>query len=164
MRIIAFTGLAGSGKSAVAEWLVKERGFVRRSFAQPIKDMIAACWPQCTEKTEAYAALEGKTLRHAYQTLGTEWGRQHIGEDLWANYLVNNLEPDVYYVIDDLRYDNEAFLLRKQGAIIIEVKRAVGPAMPHSSERGIHPDRIDMALLNDGTLEELYTKLRKIWG
>lgn len=91
-------------------------------------------------------------------------GRHHIGEDLWANYLVNNLEPDVYYVIDDLRYDNEAFLLRKQGAIIIEVKRAVGPAMPHSSERGIHPDRIDMALLNDGTLEELYTKLRKIWG
>jgi hypothetical protein len=164
MRIIAFTGLAGSGKSAAAEWLVKECGFIRHSFAQPIKDMVAACWPMCTDKSAAYPELEGKTLRHTYQTLGTEWGRNHMGENLWANYLINSLEGGGRYVIDDLRYDNEALLLRKVGSAIIEIRREVGPAMSHSSEQGVAPALVDVTVHNDGTLADLHTKLRKLWA
>lgn len=40
--IIGLTGLKGSGKDTVAAYLIKEYGFERRAFADPLKRSIAA--------------------------------------------------------------------------------------------------------------------------
>lgn len=45
MNVIGLTGLAGSGKSTVANYLVREHGYTRLSFAGPVRDMLRAIDP-----------------------------------------------------------------------------------------------------------------------
>ena len=39
-NLIALTGLAGSGKTTAADYLVKAHGFTRIKFADPLKSML----------------------------------------------------------------------------------------------------------------------------
>lgn len=45
MQVVGLTGFAGAGKSTVAEYLVKEHGFTRLSFAAPLKKMLRTLDP-----------------------------------------------------------------------------------------------------------------------
>ncbi len=157
-RIVAFTGLAHSGKSTAAEHLLAH-GYTLVAFASPIKDMIRVVWPQCTDKDMHYEELGGKTLRQAYQTLGTEWGRMLIHPDIWARHLLRSLDPARRYVVEDLRFTNEARVLKENGALIVEIRRPGVTAMEHASEAGIDPLYVDEVIENNGTPEELWAKL-----
>ena len=161
-KLIAFTGLAGSGKTTAALWLIKEHSYKARSFATPIKKMIALIWPQCTEKNTAYPELGGKTLRQAYQLLGTEWGRVLMWDDLWVRQLVDSLSEHDYYVVDDLRFTNEAKGLKDAGAYIVEIRRPGTQKMDHASEQGIDPLYVDEVIINDGTPEDFIRKLKDV--
>jgi dephospho-CoA kinase len=161
-KIIAFTGLAGSGKTLASKWLADNRGYQVQSFAAPIKKMVSAVWPQCEEKSASYEEFGGKTLRQAYQLLGTEWGRQLMWEDIWVQKLIDSMASDISYVIDDLRFTNEAKALKDAGAIIIEIQRKGSLKMGHASEQGIDSAYIDMVLTNDSTIQDLILELEKI--
>ena len=91
--VIALTGLMNSGKSTVADYLVTHRDFVRLKFAQGLKEMMRALGLTDDEiegvrKEMPCERLNGRTPRYAMQTLGTEWGRTHMGQDFWVNLLV----------------------------------------------------------------------------
>lgn len=167
-RLIAFTGKAGAGKTTAAQALVDRFGYVRIGFADPLKTMVRAllvhlgAHPE-TAKAAASGALKptptaylnGHTARHAMQTLGTEWGRVAMGVDFWVNALAHRLgyAPSQKFVIDDLRFDNEAEFVRAKGGWVIEVRDAATPQAtrwPHASERGIDRDLIDKIVMNDG--------------
>lgn len=142
--IIAFTGLAGSGKSTAAAHLVRHYGFHRVRFAGPLKNMMAALG--CTEreidgdrKEQPCALLGGKTPRYAMQTLGTEWGRDLITQDLWIRAwqkAVDELSPGTPVVVDDCRFPNEAEAVRAAGGVIVRIERpGAGTASVHASEQ-----------------------------
>ena len=168
--IIALTGPAGCGKTTLAQALVKQHSFVRARFAGPLKDMLRALGLTEAQvdgdaKEKPSDLLCGKTSRHAMQTLGTEWGRQLIGADVWVNAtmrVVDNLivgHRDV--VIDDLRFDNEARALTARDALIVQVSReGTAPSNVHASEQGIAPAWISTRLTNDGTIDEAVQTLR----
>lgn len=44
MKIVALHGPAGSGKSTIADWFVKQKHFVELALADPIKNFILALW------------------------------------------------------------------------------------------------------------------------
>lgn len=142
--IIAFTGLAGSGKSTVAQYLVERHGFQRVRFAGPLKGMMAALG--CTqeqidgsEKETPCSLLGGKTPRHAMQTLGTEWGRDLITSDLWIRAwqaAVAKVPAGVPIVVDDCRFPNEGEAVRAAGGVIVRIERpGAGTTSVHSSEQ-----------------------------
>ena len=88
--IIGLTGYAGCGKSTVADYLVKKHGFTLIKFAGPLKAMMRALGLGEREiegdlKEKPCGLLAGRTPREAMQTLGTEWGRQHFGQNFWVN-------------------------------------------------------------------------------
>lgn len=141
--IIAFTGLAGAGKSTAAAHLVKRHGFHRIRFAGPLKAMMAAlgCTPEQidgSEKETPCDLLGGKTPRHAMQTLGTEWGRDLITSDLWIRAwqaAVAKVPAGTPIVIDDCRFPNEAEAVRAAGGILVRIDRpGAGTASVHVSE------------------------------
>lgn len=142
--LIAFTGLAGSGKSTAATFLVREYGFTRIRFAGPLKDMMRALGLNEREiegdlKEKPCELLGGKTPRYAMQTVGTEWGRDLIAPDLWIrafNAALAKVPAGVPVVVDDCRFPNEAEAIRAAGGVLVRIERAGAGsgAAGHSSE------------------------------
>ncbi|MEU9859193.1 hypothetical protein AB0E19_38720, partial [Streptomyces sp. NPDC047974] len=90
MKIIGITGRARSGKDTLAEFLVSDHGFVKLSFAAPIRAFVAditglpvSAMEDGPLKEEPLDWLNGQTPRRLMQTVGTEWGREMIDRDLW---------------------------------------------------------------------------------
>lgn len=155
--IIALTGLKGSGKSTVAEMI----GGVCIGFADPLKQFCQKVFGFTDE--ELYGPSDARerpsarfkrpngeplTARYALQTLGTEWGR-NCDPDVWAKAGVataKDLAEDsgIYpVVITDLRFVNEARLVREAGGQVWRISRTynVNPALdPHPSEAEIYSD------------------------
>jgi hypothetical protein len=157
--IIAFTGLAGAGKSTAAAHLTKSRGFERVRFAGPLKAMMAAlgCTPAEIDgdrKEQPCDLLGGKTPRWAMQTLGTEWGRQLIGDDLWIRAwraAVDRLPAGVPVVVDDCRFPNEAEAIQAADGVLVKIERpGAGTASVHESEQHVLP----FARILHNTLDE----------
>lgn len=139
--LIAFTGLAGAGKSTAALHLVNVHGFTRIRFAGPLKAMMAALGLSAAEidghlKESPCELLGGKTPRFAMQTIGTEWGRDLIASDLWIrafNAALARTPGNV--VIDDCRFPNEADAVLSAGGILVRIERpGAGTTSIHSSE------------------------------
>ena len=139
------------------------------SFADPIKTMVK-CITSCVEKDALPYALCGKSLREVYQSLGTDWGRNMIGENIWVHAgrarietLLGDVESDIIrgIVIDDIRFDNEAELVRNMGGIVVEITRSSVPQMEHASEAGISRDLIDHRFSNEGDILLLQNRIRE---
>lgn len=162
-RLIALTGYAGSGKSTVAKHLVEAHGFTLVKFAGPLKSMMRCLGLGDREiegdlKEKPHPVLCGETPRHAMQTIGTQWGRQLIGPDLWVNVAVEStlavLSRGGSVVIDDCRFENEAGAIRHHGGEIIQIRRpGVGPVNAHPSEN--LPANPDFHWLNDRSEDDL---------
>lgn len=158
-RMVALTGLAGSGKSTATRYLVERHGYTLVKFAGPLKDMMRAIGFDDEEiegglKETPLEMLCGKTPRHAMQTLGTEWGRNCIGEDFWVNVWRMQAAQHKRVVVDDCRFPNEADAIRKLGGMIIKLDGRGGIAGAHASEAGC--GQHDAIVTNDGGLVELY--------
>lgn len=162
-RLVALTGAAGSGKSTATKFLVERHGYTLVKFAGPLKDMLRAAGLsegniEGESKESPLALLGGKTPRRAMQTLGTEWGRNCMGEDFWINIWRSRVEAIVAFtgrvVVDDCRFPNEAAAIRQLGGMIIKLEGRGGIAGAHASEAGC--GQHDAVVTNDGGLVELY--------
>ena len=140
-RLIALTGLAGSGKSTAADYLIAVHGFTRVRFAAPLKAMIAAIGLDERHiegelKQTPMEELCDHTPRYAMQTLGTEWGRKCMGDDFWVNLWRADACRHSRVVVDDCRFPNEAAAVRKLGGEVWRIEGRGGIAGNHASEAG----------------------------
>jgi len=159
-HLVGITGRAGSGKSAASDALV-ETGWIKMKFASPLKDMLRAIGltDQHIEgdlKEVPCDLLCGQTPRFAMLKLGTEWGRDTIGGDLWINIAAHRiataLAAGMSVVVDDVRFDNEAELIRRLGGVVLGLERDNVLTIDHKSEAGVTADLI---YRNDGSAAEL---------
>ena len=131
MKILSLYGPQQAGKSEAAKAIALLPRWARLSFAQPLYDMMSALLGTDARQLDKAAPLDalcGKTLRHALQTLGTEFGRGMIGDTIWLNAMGAAIDRcracgDEGVVIDDLRFANEYQFLRERGATIIRIER-----------------------------------------
>ena len=159
-HLIGITGRAGSGKSTAARVLV-DAGWVRIKMAGPLKDMLRAIGLtedqiEGDQKEVPCDLLQGNTPRHAMITLGTEWGRDMIGGDLWIGIARRRIEAALAagqnVVVDDVRFENEASVIRDLGGAVVHVERENEIAVAHKSENGVVPD---ITCVNSGSLAAL---------
>lgn len=141
--IIAFTGHLGCGKTTAAKVLVKEYGFICVHFADVLKRMLkklglSDAQVYGDEKEIPSDLLGGKTPRYAMQTLGTEWGRRAIFDDIWVRATMQTIErisdKQLKVVIDDCRFLNEVKAVEEAGGTIIKVLRDGYEGDGHQSE------------------------------
>ncbi len=169
--VVAFTGLAGAGKSTASRYLVERYGYRLVKFAGPMKEMMRAIGLdeediEGSRKELPSTLLCGQTPRHAMQTLGTQWGRDCIGKTFWVDLWRARAANWPRVVTDDCRFPNEAAAIRKMGGDIILVSGRGGIASDHESERGIAGDP-DLAIANDGSVEDLHSRIEQAirrWG
>ena len=151
--IIGLAGGKGCGKSTVAKIINKLHGYEVISFATPIKEMLRVLGlgdAELHDPTIKEIPLDeyGKSPREMMQLLGTEFGRNMIDGRIWITALRKQLNPQTNYVIDDVRFDNEARFIRERGAVIhVERERDID-GDTHISEAGISDDLIDGKIRN----------------
>ncbi len=164
-KLIGFLGPMQSGKTTCARFLEEDFGFTRHRLAAPIKNMVKCLGLSDDQvdgelKTEPTSLLCGKSPRQALQTLGTEWGRNLIGEDLWLRAWAHTMPatPSGRIVCDDVRFPNEHLAIKALGGLLIRVSR---PGYEHSgshqSEK--HELECDHVVFNYGGLDSLRMRL-----
>lgn len=180
-RVVAFLGKGGAGKSTAATMFVHHapQFYSTAKFAAPIRFMLTVLLrdhldypgPEVKHflddqdgKNLPIDKMGGATGRQLMQTLGTEWGRNAVNPDLWcviASYKINAmLSRNKNLVFDDLRFQNEADLVRLMGGIIIGIRGHGGlddTAGTHASETST-PEP-DFWIDNTGTPADLLTKV-----
>ncbi len=179
MILIGLTGKAGAGKDTVADYLVAKHRYEKLSMAGPLKAGLAAMGlPEPSNRDDKELVIPGLgfSWRQAAQRLGTEWGRG-LDEDLWLKLMERQLSrhpSNCHYfvgerrwpVISDIRFNNEAEMLRSRGGVIIHIggrQADLGSNAAHASEAGVllYPN-VDEVIINDGTLDQLYAKIDAI--
>jgi hypothetical protein len=145
--IIGVCGFIGSGKDTVADYLVNFHEFRRESFANTLKDAIAAVfgWDRTMLEGRTKQAREWReqidpwwaerlgmpnlTPRWVLQYWGTEVCRQGFHDDIWIASLENKLRNSRdNVVISDCRFPNEITAIRNQGGTIVWVQRGELPS------------------------------------
>jgi hypothetical protein len=148
-RIVAFMGIAGSGKTTAATWFSKRYWLYKRfSFAAEVKD-IALIMGWDGKKDE-----KGRQL---LQDIGMAGRRYH--KDIWVSKLAKRLEDAKYLVIDDVRFQNEVDAIRANGGIVLRIVRSSLPIMDHPSETELLHIVADQSIVNDGDLTNLYKQI-----
>jgi hypothetical protein len=162
-RLVAITGRRKSGKSMVSHYLQSTFGYSVRSFAGPLKRMLMSIGVPyeslygTDEQKSQIIPLFGVSGRYMMQTAGTEWGRNLIHPEIWVRSFFSETLPH-YTVIDDLRFANELYEVRRHFGTIIGLRPWSGnehTVDSHESEAGIDQLEVDAWVPNNGTLGEL---------
>ena len=144
--ILGVTGLIGSGKDTIADYLVTEHGFKRISFAASLKDAVAAVFNWDREMLEGTTKQSRKwrekvdiwwaerlempnlTPRWVLQYWGTDVFRNHFHTDIWVASVENKLRQTVdNVVITDCRFSNEVNAIKEAGGVTCRVTRGEQP-------------------------------------
>ena len=145
--IIAISGLIGSGKDTVADYLVNLHEFRRESFAGNLKNAMCEIFGWDREMLEGRSKSSREWREHVDEWwakrlnmphLTPRWILQHVGtdvirgqfhDDMWLASLENKLrKTDDDIVISDVRFKNEVKMLKDLGAVCVEVTRGDRPA------------------------------------
>lgn len=168
--LVGITGRAGVGKSLVAGHMSRLAGYEVVSFAAPIKAMAAALlvegcgylpgavdW-KMRHKEERIMSPD-VTMRRLLQTLGTEWGRNTINPHMWVNIAADKISERLdcsSVVVDDVRFEDEAEMIRRFDGLIIHLWRpGWSDDAGHVSEAGIAVRPGDVVICNDAGVDDL---------
>jgi hypothetical protein len=131
--ILGVTGLIGSGKDTVADYLCTFHGFKRVSFAASLKDAVSSVfgWDrellegstktsrEWREQTDIWWSTRLQmeiTPRWVLQYWGTDVLRNHFHTDIWVASVENKLRQSTdNIVITDCRFANEVDAIKQIG-------------------------------------------------
>lgn len=188
--LIAVLGKKRSGKDTFSDYIIDKYGFLKYSFADPLKKGIQSFFNLTDEQ------LNNQELK---ETIDPRWGVsprrlfQIIGTDIFQHSIKNfipelEIESRKHWVIlfkqwyekynsenviiSDGRFLHEIEEIKKLGGKVIKIIRPNTKINNNQSENDIHqseneidtiPDSfIDHTIINDGSLNEFYQKIDKL--
>lgn len=177
-KYIGLTGKARAGKDTAAK-LLSLHGYCQVAFADKVRECLYNLNPLVMSDTGDLEDLQsllsskhgytwetikgtqwGDHIRSLLQRMGTEAGRNTIGENVWIE-AIDLDHPDNKYAVSDVRFPNEAEYLRSKGGAVIRIERSgSGLSTEHSSEA--MEFEADYTVYNNGTMTELRNQLAEV--
>lgn len=163
------------GKDTAATALVRDLGYQRRAFADPLKNMALELDPLMqsggvTVNTQIgrgrlkwvvqgmgwdRAKAQVPEVRTFLQKLGVA-ARNTFGEDIWIDRALKGLKGGERVVFTDVRFLNEAEAIKALGGKLVRIDRHGHVAEGHISETAlVDYDGWDYILPNAGDIEQL---------
>lgn len=195
-KIVGICGKMRHGKDTAASALVS-RGYIQMAFADPIREallkmdpiVVASQTPSgitddksypvtwCNRLSKLVAAVgwdeakKSPDVRAHLQIFGTEVGREMFGQNCWVDYAerkIDALPDDSKVVITDVRFENEAHLIKRLGGLLLWVHRpeleSDADVNRHVSERMTVARMADAKIENTGAIEDLHSKVLEACG
>lgn len=164
-----------SGKTFAAT-ILAHKGYQPISFAEPIKRMAVEFFMSLgysKEKSLSLAWVDKSvvlpeinlSVRHVLQTIGTQWGREWISENVWNNCFLAKVNQFSKVVVDDVRFENEVNLIKSIGGKIWLIDRpsVYQEISAHVSDNALaNWNNFDHHIINNGTLEEFRLKIDQL--
>ena len=159
--IIGITGFANAGKDTTADYIIRKFNYFKKiSFADPLKQILINYFGltyndvYTTEGKNSYNQFWKMTNREIMQKVGTDAMRKGFCFDVWVKVTENILlkYPNQNFIIPDIRFDNQAQMVKRNGGIVIKVNRVgFGGIVQsrHQSEQPISNNLIDFNIKND---------------
>ena len=143
---IGICGRMASGKTTLANHLVENHGFKTRSLAAPVKHI--GKWLFGNETKD----------RKLLQQIGMKM--REIDEDVWLDYLIRDTKSEGLFVVDDVRFINEAKQLKEQGWVLVKLditpelqrdrlKKTYGVAWESHANRSNDPSEAEVSQIAD---------------
>lgn len=162
--IVGLSGFARSGKDAIAKILVEEHGFTRLAFADPIRELLLQINPILSNGKRLNEVIgeigwenaKAQTeVRRLLQDTGVG-ARTVMGEQVWVVPVMMQMIIPGDFVITDVRFENEANMIKDFGGEVWRVTRdGVSAVNDHISEASLIDYSFDHIIENNGTLEDL---------
>lgn len=170
--IIGLTGYAQSGKDTVAKILVDQYGYTRIAFADKIRDFLYETNPMYdsiageplfvkarVDRDGWEKAKQSPQIRRLLQNSGVA-ARKVFGEGFWVHEAMKTMledpRPDMNYVLTDVRFFNEADMIRAITGQIWRIKRiGVDAVNAHVSESQMDDYPVDQIFTNNSSIEDL---------
>ncbi len=188
--VVGIMGAAGAGKDTFATlletaWRVDTEytgAVLTTPLAEPLKDAVAELLDIPLFEVDEYKRSDAPVvttergtcnLRQVLQSLGTEWGREHMGKDFWVRLLDMRLEdrvlrhpgittpkqggsPVSLVIIPDVRFEEEAEFVRSfpHHQLVTVVRNGIDGGR-HASEQYWKTAPADVKVLNNGMPSEM---------
>ena len=160
--IIGICGLIGCGKGTVGDILVENYGFTKLSFADKLKDGVATVfnWDRAMLEGDTVESREwretqddfwtretGRTItpRLVLQEFGTDCMRHGFDDGIWVSLVKQELVkyPNKNFVIPDVRFPNEANMIKSIHGEVWRVRRGQDPVwMRMYQDIGVEPKEV----------------------
>jgi Deoxynucleotide monophosphate kinase len=169
MLVIGLTGRKQSGKDMFCECLQTSAPsglrVVRLAFADLLKGEVAKACGVTVEEINRDKAV----FRPVLQWWGTDFRRQRYGEGYWVGQVRKALrewpDPTAVVCLTDVRFPNEAQLVRELGGVLLRLVRPqTETADSHPSEIAMDGYPVDQTVLNDGCLSALQEVAALFWA
>lgn len=174
--MVGLMGKARAGKDTVADIIVAEYGYRKIAFAAPVYQAALAVNPLLPMNNEFIrlnelitsvgwdVAKEYNEVRRILQVVGTELGREILGEDCWLDIAFRKASmSDEQIVFSDVRFLNEAEAISRENGYVIEVIRhgtgLAGARGSHASETQSAEIKPDFIISNNGSLNDLRSRV-----
>jgi hypothetical protein len=174
--IIGISGYARSGKDTIAGMLIGLHGYERVAFADPIRSLLYEMNPQVNHLSlrsivDEYGWETAKAtpeVRRLLQDLGVG-ARKIFGPQFWVHEamkaMLNNPKTDLKYVITDVRFANEADMIKANNGQVWRVERqGVIPVNNHISEHSLDDYSFDAVINNDSDIPSLTGQIQQLLG
>ena len=166
--IIGLSGYAQSGKDTVANILVENYGYTRVAFADKIRDFLYEMNPMVdnvagepifikerVDRDGWEVAKKNPHIRRALQNAGVA-ARKVFDEDFWVDNALASILRHENTVITDVRFINEAEMVKHQDGQVWRIKRlGVTAVNGHVSEQEMDGYQVDQIFTNNSSIEDL---------
>ena len=172
MTIIAFCGKKFSGKSTAGNFLIEKYGFEEMTFAGPIKEICRELFNFNNDqlygsKKEELDEHWNLTPRETFQAVGSSL-RNLFSVNLFVMSLKQKLSmknKDTNIVITDVRFPEEANMIREMGGIVIKIERDLVQSDIDTdiSETSVDLVSCDFVVKNEN-IEDFYSFIETVLG
>lgn len=166
--IVGISGKRGTGKTTLANILAEKYGFEHRYFAQTLKEMIKQQFNLTDDhvhgvlKEALLTGFPGWTPRKLMIAVGQFY--RSIDELYWVKKTLQDDGQLNHIVVSDVRFPNEAKVIKNLGGIIVRLNRALDLNIyqgeitdPSETALDDYPDfDIIIPALSNETMDDMY--------